>query len=95
MNAWADKRVLTATKMLKHAWKAGLVDPKDPFDEHLEKLWVETWLFYANSVRFAAAMGGADYGVFEHGSWYLARTIRQISEWIKLLERKAQPNPSQ
>lgn len=87
MNKWADNMVKISTGLMVHAWKTGIADPTNPFDEYIEKLWVETWLFYANSVRFAAAMSGADYGVFAHGSWYLSRTLTQMKDWTRLLEK--------
>ena len=75
---WTDNQVLVSTKLMKQAWAKGIADPKNPFDEFIEKLWVRTWLYYANSIRFAAAMAGADYGVFERGREYLAKTIDEI-----------------
>ena len=87
MNKWADNMVKSATNLIAHAWKSGVASPDNPFDEYIEKLWVESWLFYANSVRFAAAMAGADYGVFAHGAWYLSRTITQIKDYLEILEQ--------
>jgi len=29
-------------------------------------------------------MGGADYGVFANGRWYLSRDIRDMNEWLDL-----------
>jgi hypothetical protein len=46
-------------------------------------MWVEQWLFYANSTRFASAMSGADYGVFANGRWYLSKNIRAMHEWLE------------
>jgi len=60
-----NEQTLEATKILLKAWEKSVAEPSNPFDETIEKMWVEQWLFYANSVRFASAMGGADYGVFE------------------------------
>jgi len=91
MNKWADSMVKVSTGLMARAWKTGIADPTNPFDEYIEKLWVETWLFYANSVRFATAMGGADYGVFAHGSWYLSRTLEQIKDWGRLLKKAQGP----
>lgn len=85
----ANAQTLTATRILQKAWDTGAAEgPKkggSPFDEPIERLWTESWLFYANSVRFASAMGGADYGVFAHGRWYQSRSIHQMME---ILERK-------
>jgi len=58
--------------------------PSSIFDEAIEKMWVEQWLFYANSVRFASAMSGADYGAFANGRWYLNKNLQQMSDWLKL-----------
>jgi hypothetical protein len=48
-------------------------------------MWVEQWLFYANSTRFASAMGGADYGVFAEGRWYMSKNIQQMADWLRFL----------
>ena len=37
------------------------------FDEANEQKWIREWLFYANSVRYAAAMSGPDYATFKNG----------------------------
>lgn len=75
----------TATEILRKAWSEKLADSVNPFDEAIEKMWVEQWLFYANSTRFASAMMGADYGVFANGRWYLAKTIQDMLDHLKLL----------
>ncbi|MDY6969666.1 MAG: multiheme c-type cytochrome [Spirochaetota bacterium] len=79
---------LTATKILLTAWEKGVekgLDQKDSiFNELIEKKWVEQWLFFANSIRFASAMGGADYGVFADGRWYLSKNIQEMTELLKL-----------
>ncbi len=78
---------LAATKILLTAWDKGVAVglPGNIFDEAIERMWVEEWLFYSNSIRFATAMGGADYGVFANGRWYLAKNIRQMSDWLNFL----------
>jgi hypothetical protein len=89
--ATTDRQVLTATQILQRAWDSGLAQgPAQKgglFDEAVEAMWVKQWLFYANSTRFASAMGGADYGVFAHGRWYMAETIRGMLDWVTLRER--------
>ncbi len=80
-----DKMTLAATKLLETAWKEKLLDPSNPFDEAVERLWVEQWLFYANSTRFASAMMGADYGVFANGRWFMSKNIRDILDKIGCL----------
>ncbi|MHB8091648.1 MAG: multiheme c-type cytochrome [Syntrophales bacterium] len=80
----------TATDIILAAWKKGLakgLDKKDSiFNEAIERMWVEQWLFYANSTRFASAMGGADYGVFADGRWYMSKNIQQMADWLFFLE---------
>ena len=61
-----------------------------PFDEPIEKMWVEQWLFFANSTRFASAMVGADYGVFANGRWYLSKNLQEMVEWLKAKLENAQ-----
>lgn len=87
---------LSATRIILDAWDKGLASglPDNIFDEGIERMWVEQWLFYANSVRFAAAMSGADYGVFDNGLWYLSKNMRQMSELLKLME-SARPHGKQ
>lgn len=81
-------QTLAATRILQKAWDTGAASGPDagasPFDEALERMWVESWLFYANSTRFASAMGGADYGVFARGRWYLTRNIHEMAQWLEL-----------
>jgi len=83
---------LTATLILQTAWEkgfaAGLPQGQNLFDEAIEKMWVRQWLFYANSTRFAAAMAGADYGVFAEGRWWMAENVQQMHDWLKLRLKK-------
>jgi len=78
---------LTATKILSTAWEKGaaqgLPQGANIFDEAIEKKWVEQWLFYANSIRYASAMAGADYGVFANGRWYLSKNIQEMRDWLQ------------
>ncbi len=80
----------TATDIILSAWKKGLAKGlaknDSIFNEAIERMWVEQWLFYANSTRFASAMGGADYGVFANGRWYMSKNIQQMSDWLHFLE---------
>jgi hypothetical protein len=82
---------LSATKVLLSAWEkgvaAGPAQKGSPFDEPVEKMWVEQWLFYANSTRFASAMAGADYGVFANGRWYLSKNLRDMLGMVELESR--------
>jgi hypothetical protein len=80
---------LQATKVLSAAWEEGLAQglpqEENPFDEPLEIMWIEQWLFYGNSVRFATAMGGADYGVFADGRWTQNKNLRKMADYLKFL----------
>ncbi|MFC2075598.1 multiheme c-type cytochrome [candidate division KSB1 bacterium] len=84
---------LTATQILLEAWNKGLAsglpqgEGESIFDEAIEKKWVEQWLFYANSTRFASAMCGADYGAFANGRWYMSRNVREMQDWVKIRSR--------
>ena len=85
---------LTSTQILKDAWKAGVAsDSPSIFDEAIEKQWVEQWLFYANSTRFASAMMGADYGVFANGRWFMSKNIQQMLDHLKFLLKEKGKNP--
>lgn len=84
----SNQMTLTATEVLMEAWAAGAakgLDKNDSiFNEGIEKKWIEQWLFYANSTRFASAMSGADYGAFDNGRYYLSKNIQDMIEWLKL-----------
>jgi len=83
---------LTATQLLISAGEKGIAQgpaQKDSvFNEAIEKMWVEQWLFYANSTRLASAMGGADYGVFANGRWNLSKNIQEMLDWARFHQRK-------
>jgi hypothetical protein len=84
--ATANESTRAATEVVRQAWKQGVADDKESlFDEAIEKQWVEHWLFFANSTRFASAMTGADYGVFDNGRWYMAKNLQQILDRLKFL----------
>jgi hypothetical protein len=36
-------------------------------------------------VRFATAMGGADYGVFADGRWTQNKNLRKMADYLKFL----------
>ncbi len=77
---------LSATQILLNAWQRGIASQTNGlFNEPIEKMWVESWLFYSNSVRFASAMAGVDNGVFEEGRWQLAMNITKMYDWFKFL----------
>jgi hydroxylamine dehydrogenase len=83
---------LTATKILLAAWDQGaargLAQKDSIFNEALEKKWVEQWLFFANSTRFASAMMGADYGSFDNGRWYLSKNIQEMMDLLELKRKR-------
>lgn len=83
-NRAADAMVKKATEHLQKAWDGGLANPGNPFDEHIERLWVEQWLFYANSARYASAMSGPDYATFKNGWWEMTKTISTMEDWLNI-----------
>jgi hypothetical protein len=85
--AETDQMVQVATQLVAHAWQNGLADRTNPFDEEIELAWTRQWLFYANSVRYAAAMGGPDYASFKNGWWSLTENLRQMEGWLRLRGR--------
>jgi hydroxylamine dehydrogenase len=83
----SNAMVLTATQIMLEAWDKGaakgLADGDSIFNEAIEKMWVEQWLFYANSVRYSSAMAGADLGTFANGRWYMSKNIQDMEDWLK------------
>lgn len=79
----ADKMVWAATELMLEAWQNELADQTNPFDEAIEQKWVEQWLFYANSVRYASAMMGPDYAAFKNGWWKLTKNLQDLKEAIR------------
>jgi hydroxylamine dehydrogenase len=92
--AETNAKTLTATEILLDAWNSGLaagpMHGGSVFDESIEKEWVQQWLFYGNSTRFASAMGGADYGVFANGRWYMNKNIADMKDRIDFLKATAE-----
>ena len=87
-----NAETLTITGMMGEAWERGYARGLDqganPFDEAVERQWSDAWLFYANTVRFAAAMaGGGDYGVFADGRYQLSKSAIDLHDWLE--QRKA------
>ena len=87
----SNDMTLVATQAMMSAWKNGYAKGIDQnssiFDEAIEQKWAEQWLFYANSTRYASAMMGGDYGVFDNGRWFMARNVRDILEWLRMAEQ--------
>ncbi|MEW5735040.1 MAG: multiheme c-type cytochrome [Thermodesulfobacteriota bacterium] len=84
---------LTATRIMETLWDKeaaqGFSANKNPFDEPAEFLWTRTFLFYANSTRFAAAMsGGGDYATFADGRFEMNQAIAELNEMVKATEKK-------
>jgi len=82
---------LKATILLLEAWQKGLahVDLKNPktlFDEYFERLWVESWLFYANSIRYGTAMMGQDWTTFKRGWYRMTEDLAHMETLLKLYE---------
>lgn len=76
--------VANATTEMIYNWNKGVISQKSLFDEPIEKKWTELWLFYANSIRFSAAMsGGGDYGVFANGRFFLNKNLIDIHNYQK------------
>jgi len=88
---YSNKMTLAATEILLSAWKSGvakgLEHNESIFDEVIEIKWVEQWLFYANSTRFASAMAGTDYGVFANGRYKLATNLQEMLELLHTRQR--------
>ena len=89
-----NEMTLTATKILLSAWETGaakgLAQKDSIFNEAIEKKWVEQWLFFANSTRYASAMMGADYGVFANGRWYMSKNIQEMVDWLEFKLKEKQ-----
>ncbi|MFO7966637.1 MAG: multiheme c-type cytochrome [Archaeoglobaceae archaeon] len=85
-NNETDRMVLEATKLMSTGWEKdvaeGLPSNSNPFDEHLERLWVDQWLFYATSSRHASAMMGPEILTFELGWSKLTNNLYTMSEYI-------------
>jgi hypothetical protein len=84
-----NAKTLGATRIMKEVWAAGLAKGLDqkasPFDEGIERRWADSWLIYANTIRFSSAMGcGGDYGVFADGRYELNKAFMDLHDWLEL-----------
>ena len=81
-----NAKTRAATQIMEAIWQGGLADPKDSlFDEAIERKWSDIWLYYANTIRFASAMGGGgDYGVFADGRYQLSKSLLELNDWLDL-----------
>lgn len=74
-----DKQVRAATQIMEQVWRKGLASRGNMFDEPIEIVWTEQWLFFANSIRYASAMAGApDYASFHNGWWEMQKAIQDL-----------------
>ncbi len=84
----ADKMTAAATKLMEYAWQTGVADKTNPFDQKIEMDWVRQWLFYATTVKYAAAMTGApDYTSFKNGFWDLSYNLQKMKDEIEIAKR--------
>ncbi len=95
----SNQAVRAATDLMQTAWRSGLAQGLDqgqnPFDESIERLWSDIWLFYGNTIRFSSAMGGGgDYGVFANGRYQLSSGIAELQHRIELEQRLNTPTSS-
>ena len=86
--AETNHSVGTATRIMEAIWDANLAQgppaEANPMDEAIEKKWMDTWLLYGNTIRFAAAMaGGGDYGVYAGGRYQLSQQIKDLEAWYR------------
>ncbi len=86
-----NEKTAVATEILLRAWNLGIADKANPFDEPIERKWMDVWLFHANSVRFSAAMGGGgDYSVFADGYYQMHQKIAELHKEVETEASKAQ-----
>jgi len=79
-----DDRVRQATALLERAWTEGRASRENVFDEPVEILWAEQWLFHANAVRYTSAMAGSpDFAAFHGGYWALSRGLLKLEEAVE------------
>ena len=84
-----NTKTRTATQIIEDNWQHGFADKKDsPYNEAIERKWSNSWLLYANTIRFASAMaGGGDYGVFAGGRYQLSTTLLELNDWLELRKK--------
>ena len=80
----ADDRVRQATALMERAWTEGRASRENLFDEPVEILWAEQWLFHANAVRYTSAMAGSpDFAAFHGGYWALSRGLLELKAAVE------------
>lgn len=77
-----NKMTKTTTELVSLAWKKKMANPENPFEEPIEQDWVLSWLFYSNSIRYAAAMSGPDYAGFKNGWLELSHTVYKMQKLL-------------
>lgn len=92
-----NQTVAAATALIKSAWHKGIAQGPgqkgNPFDEYIEKVWTQLWLFYANATRLSSAMMGADYGAFEGGRWQMTMALEHLRHLIQAAPQ-GKPGPA-
>ena len=78
----SNEMTRTATDLVSLAWKNKIANPANPFDEPIEQQWVLSWIFYANSIRYAAAMSGPDYAGFKNGWFDFSNNIQKMQSTL-------------
>ena len=83
--AETNATVKVSTGIISTAWEKGLItgppQKQSPFDDALERSWMDGWLFYANTVRFSSAMGGGgDYSTFADGRYQLNSSLLRLHQ---------------
>jgi cytochrome c553 len=83
-----DEAVMAATQIMNIVWQKKIENKTNPFDQPVEQLWLKQWLFYANSVRYAAAMSGPDYAAFKNGYFNLSATLSEMEKFLNLKHKR-------
>jgi hypothetical protein len=83
--AETNATVKVSTGIISSAWEKGLItgppQRQSPFDDALERSWMDGWLFYANTIRFSSAMGGGgDYSTFADGRYQLNSSLLRLHQ---------------
>jgi len=86
--AETNEMTLNATILIQELWEKGYADPSNPFDELIELVWVKEWFFYANSIRYASAMGGPDYATFKNGWWQLTENLYKLHDYVREISKR-------
>ena len=93
--ATTNAQTKTATQIMGEIWKRGyakgVAQGQNPFDEAVERIWSEVWLFFGNTARFAAAMaGGGDYASFKNGWFQMNKSVAELDDWLRVHEKASQ-----